>query len=378
MKQNNFKSIIGTATLCATLGLSSAVNAVVTAPVGYVQLTMNAESDTPFSLPMNRPMVYSGQASGISGNVISIANNDFVASEFEYEFTNDNDDSNDQRENYYVIFTTGELEGRKFDIISNTANSITIDPDFTEDNTALEDDLEDMISSATSNDNFQIRPHWTLNTLLPEGGVLPASPNPAQINGVILAYSTDLDGTNLSSSSTYAYVTSLGWFNSLNFGEGRVDDQILRSEFSYIFRNTSTEDIELNVMGDVPTVDQTLVFNQNVIQTDTFTGAQFPIDLSLDDLGLAGSDGFVSSTNPAQLDGGQVLVLSDNSINAAAEHVYVHVNGLGWIDSLDFGQGVITGDVIEAGQGIIIRSSAETEADTIFHSVNLPYNPFAE
>ena len=173
-------------------------------------------------------------------------------------------------------------------------------------------------------------------------------------------------------------MTSFGWFNSLNFGEGRVDDQILRSEFSYIFRNTSTEDLELNVMGDVPTADQTLVFNQNVIQTDTFTGAQFPIDLSLDDLGLAGSDVFVSSTNPAQLDGGQVLVLSDNSINGAAEHVYVHVNGIGWFDSLDFGQGIITGDVIEAGQGIIIRSSAETEVNTIFHSVNLPYNPFEE
>jgi len=67
MKTDKIKSALIAAT-CSLSAFTTVANGEVTAPVGYVQLTFNAESDTPFSLPMNRPKVYSSQVSSISGN----------------------------------------------------------------------------------------------------------------------------------------------------------------------------------------------------------------------------------------------------------------------------------------------------------------------
>jgi len=273
MKQYKAKTLSTAFALCATLGVQQAVQAVVTAPVGYVKLPFNAESDTPFSLPMNRPMVYSGQVndlvapvvSGITGNVISIANADFTVDELVYEFSDDDNDTNDQRERFYVLFTTGALEGRTFDIIDNTANTITVDPDYTEDNVLLEENLENLRNSLSANDNFEIRPHWTLDTLYLDGEGFPQASNLLATSSLIFTRPVVLDGTNLGTDRAYKYVTNVGWVDDGDLIAGQVRDVILRRNTGFIARNLTLTDLELNVMGDVPTVDGTVAVRSNLI-----------------------------------------------------------------------------------------------------------------
>ena len=372
MKQNNLKTLIGATALCATLGMQQVAQAVVTAPVGYVKVTMNAEADSSFSIPMNRPKVYSGVSSSVIGNVISVGNDDFTSDEFVYDIVN-------QNERYYVIFTTGSLEGRRFDVVSNSNNSITVDPDHTSDDDSQ--DLESLLS--TSNDSFEVRPHWTLNTAFPDGGVLPASSSRFSPNGLILEYSSTQTGTDLPPSAAYFYVTGSGWRESFS-GNEAFDDTILRNDLSYVFRNTE-EEVDVNFIGDVPTVDQSITLNEKIVANDNYVGFQYPIDLSLQDLALGGSANFNSSSSRFSPDGDLLIVrATGQGLNTPAESAYFYVEGSDggtWFDSLTLGlPAIITADVIEAGRGYIIRTNDPTAAedDVLIHRVTLPYNPFSE
>ncbi len=388
MKTNNLKSLIGAAALCATLAVPHLASAAVTPPVGYVKLTFNAESDTPFSLPMNRPMVYSGQASAISGNVISIANTDFTQNEFVYDETN-------QTEKYYVIFKTGALEGRKFDVTVNAAGSVTVNPDYTDDNTS------DTVASlgAVASDTFEIRPHWTLATMFVDGeGVVPLTlANLVNPLGLLQVHDNEVIGINNNPSRTYVYFNDAshadnasfrGWY-ALNEYTTKVDDTVLRTNEAFVMRNESSDINEVNVVGDVPTTDGSneIAILSDFIEQDNYKPSVFPIDVSLNEMFTSIDDvGFVKSTNATFPEGDTVLLYDDSPVglnsNPTRLYVYFDTTGTandGWYLVGSIAPGAELGDekLIKAGSVYVVRKAEDSEREDTLQTA-MPYDPLAE
>ena len=112
-----------------------------TDPVGFTTLTVNAKPAnirgfTFLSLNMARPHVFQATPSAVASDgskVISFAGTPFTAGAF--------------NNTHYVEIMNGASAGRLSDVVSNTANSITI-----------ADDLSASVSTGTS---IRIRPMWT-------------------------------------------------------------------------------------------------------------------------------------------------------------------------------------------------------------------------
>lgn len=416
MKKNKITSVInalGSVATCSrlnTLGLSSlgmagiialaplalapTASAEVTAPVGYVKLTFNAESDTPFSLPMNRPKVYSGQVDSISGNVIAIENDDFTAGELVYDNV---DDANGlQLEKYYLLFTTGILEGRTFDVTSNTVNSITVDPDWQEDDPAEEANIQTLINDALATDNFEIRPHWTLNTLFPDGANFPPSSNDNLPAGRLMWRTADKDtatdiGVNISLSKSYFFFDNgnnsfKGWYPFGSFTKS--PDDIIRPDVMYVYRNSSMTQYEMNLVGDVPMTDSTRTVNilSDTIIQDNYMTLPFPIETSLADLGILNMPGFKKSTGSTSLPNGdivQIYAYPTTGINPAPVAQYVYYDAAGtandaWykLGNINPGQSVDNLKIFNPGTGYVIRKSEDFESSETVNQT-LPYDPFA-
>ena len=348
--------------------LSQVAQADITAPIGYLKLTFKAQSDTPFSLPLNRPKVYSGQADSISGNTITVAAQDFTASQFVYA-------DGSQNEKFYLLFTTGILEGRTFDVTANGTNSITVNQD---GNT----NIETLINDANANDNFEIRPHWTLDTLFPNGEGFPQVASAFDNGSEIHFKPVNQPGINLASEKIYKYVTGTGWVDNANLFGGRAKDVVLIRNSFFQARNVTTSDVVKSIVGDVPTTDGRLKLKSNVIQQDSYVSFSFPIDIKLSETGLENSPGFAHSSGQFSADGDVINIFNVAlaGYNKAPSATYYYVSGIGWIDSANIFGGAVnaTQIIFKAGTACLIRKASETSAATYHHSTVLPYNPFAE
>ncbi len=164
--------------LCAALACSNAFAiAVSTNPVGYYTVNCPANSDTHISIPVTRAPVFDGKVAAVSANSLVFEGGAvFEANELVYE-------QGVQPNHYYAIFKDGPYEGAWFDITSNTASSIVLE--------CAESTLgEDLVGSSV-----QIIPHWTLNTLMPNGAGTHTAKN-AMPSSLVLFCGPDIVGTN--------------------------------------------------------------------------------------------------------------------------------------------------------------------------------------
>ncbi len=371
MKKQRTSSIyklIAAFSLVAIVPLTQITKGDVTPPAGYLNLTFKALSDTPFSLPLNRPKVYSGQVDSVLENTISIAASELTASAFLYA-------DGSQNEKYYLLFTTGVLEGRSFDITTNGNNSITLVQDGLID-------VQDLINDANAHDLFEIRPHWTLDTLFPNGAGYPQVTNAFENGSTILFRATSTSGINLSPQKTYKYATGTGWVDNANLFAGRVKDVVLIRNGAFIARNVTASDVVKGFVGDVPTSDARARIKGNVIKQDSHASFTFPIDISLAQTGLASSPGFDPSAGQFDASGDIVYLYNVNlaGYNKAPSTSYYYVTGLGWINSANVFAGAVNASnvIFKAGTTFMIRKAADLSASTYHHGTALPYNPFAE
>lgn len=395
MKTNKMKSSIKSIAACSLLGIVSLApmaqlaTGEVTAPVGYVKLTFNAESDTPFSLPMNRPKAYNGQVVTISGNVINIANDDLTASQLVYA-------DGTQNEKYYLLFTTGVLEGRTFDVTANGTDSITVDPDYAELIPALKTDIQTLIGAAAT-DNFEIRPHWTLNTLFPDGANFPSSSNNNLPDGLLMyrtanaITATDI-GVNISLSNSYFFFDNgtpslRGWYPSGSFTKS--PDEVVRRDVLYVYRNKTTTQNTLNLVGDVPLTDskKKVKILADEMAQDNYMPTAFPIDTSLVESGIANLASFAKSTGSTNLPNGdivQIYAYPTTGINPAptSQYIYYDATGTtndGWylLGNVNPGQTVDDDKIFKVGTGYVIRKASDFENADVLNAT-IPYSPLAE
>jgi uncharacterized protein (TIGR02597 family) len=334
------------AALLAAVPFASAQNAT-TDPVGFVTFTVVGNSDQKLGTPMVPSTKFSGTAASVSGTTVTASGIP--------DLTGSN----------YLLVTSGPAAG-SWESISSSSNSTV--------------NLASSISGFSANHTFVIKPFWTLNTLFPNGGAIPPSPNPEAPVGLILTYDPSVQGINLGASSVYLYhpggVLPAGWYTDGSFEA--AGDIPLSPETSITIRNQSSSSIQVPFAGNVPTQTSGFDIVSRVGgQQDNMIYNQFPSAVTLANSGLAQSGAVANSPNPeAPTDLLLVFDLANAAgYNPGASTVYLyHAGGVlpaGWYSDGSF---EAADDVeIPAGGAIIIRKAAGSSSTTKF-SPSLPYS----
>lgn len=214
--------------LAASAGLVHAQ--VVTAPVGFVSVTVPAASDAALGAPLSRTEEFQGVIQSISGNTITVAGTPgWTANQFVYA-------SGTQPKTYYARIDSGVKEGLIATIASNGTGDLTVTLPSGEDLTNVSTNAA-LISPATTGDSLSISPYWTPATLVT--GVVAGTQ--------ILRYPTATAGINLSSAATYLF-NGTNWF----FGATNVNDVPFGSAEGFVLRNNSASPQTISITGSVP------------------------------------------------------------------------------------------------------------------------------
>ena len=292
--------------------LASSVFAVSTNPVGYITITLNAESDNAIGFPMQNAPVFSGSISDITSNVITFHGSPgWTVNEFT---TNPN----------FLQISTGVGEGMNLAILSNTADALTVD--------LAGEDLSGILANAgdaSLSDQGDISAFWTPATLLPS--TLPAGTS-------LLLYNNNA-GINKSASTVLNY-------NGSNWVQGfsNADNFIIHTYESIICRlPAGSSDVAMTVAGSVPMVTHRLVMDNGGVQTDFRIYYNGPVGVTIgtSGLGFAAGDQFLVTDNAV------------DGVNKSATTV-LNYNGSNWV------QGFSNADSfpLVPGSGYIYRRAA--------------------
>jgi uncharacterized protein (TIGR02597 family) len=333
----------------AATGMAQAATAFTT-PVGYVTLAVPPTGDTNIGQPLQRPSAFSGSASSISGATVGIASNSLTADQFVFS-------SPSQTNSYYLRVTNGSLAGRTFEVLSNTANSITVDTN-----------IQALGFSSTT--TFSITPYWSLNTLFPQGAGVGASVDELEPVAFVSFVDFSAPGANKSAAATYFYYEGVGlngsgWYNNDNTAAGKQDNLTIEPFQIAIIRNLENTPKSVTIAGSVPsTPTESLVFGKTSVN-DSYFAVQMPIDITLGQSGLIASGAVTTSTDELEpVDLVSVYDETASQFNKAAATTYFHYTGTGlagtgWYNNDNTAAGKQDNAIsLKAGRQILIRKSA--------------------
>ena len=342
--------------VAASLFSFSSLTAVETDPVGYVTYTVKAGADNKFSIPMQQAPVFSGSVSGVTAGQIDV--------------TGTVPDTSSGT--YLLIVTTdgGSLEGKWYEVSSSTATSITV----------LDDPESDGL---TSSDSVKVIPAWTLDTLFPSGGDIPASSDVFNPVGTILTNSDSVTGINMSSAATYLYHSGeqgpSGWYNADDLGAGTVGNTVLSPDTYITVRNGSDSDVSVVLSGSVPTDTLAIDILSSTIAVDNQISNPFPAGLSLATSNLyVGAGGPLAGSSDVFNPTEQLLIyegVPTGQNPGTSKSVIYHTGEQGpegYYDPDDLGAGLIGSYEIPAGAAFIIRKAAGSSS-TVSWTPSLPY-----
>jgi uncharacterized protein (TIGR02597 family) len=332
----------------AACGLASAETAY-TVPVGYVTLDVPANSDTHIGQPLVRSVAFQGTASSVSGSDINVpSGSGLTVNQFVYA-------PPAQPNSYYVLVIGGALNGRYFDVVSNTATSITVDNGSTD------------ISSVTS---FKVIPYWTLGTLFPSGSGVGTTGDIFEPNGLVQFKDPAATGLNRPATKSYFHYTGTeeagtGWYDNDNVAAGLQDDLTIDPYLAARVRNFGAFK-QVVVTGVTPDTSVATPVVTAAVPTDNYLSVQFPVDLTLGDSGL--SSVLTPSTDifePIDL----LLVYNETAagINKPTVKSYFYYTGTeeagtGWYDNDNVAAGLqdnLSG-ILVAGRTYTIRKPGGT------------------
>ena len=288
----------------AALGFSSMVGAqsVATSPVGAVTVSVNPNSDQRVGVTLLRPAVFAGGVEGIADSTLSgLASVPALSSA------------------HYVLLKSGAAAGQWFQVSSASATSISVSGSLS-------------AAGVSVGDTFEVRSFWTLSSLFPGGGGLPAS---SDITGpVALVYLNDptLVGINPAAASAYFYHDGsqlpAGWYN--NDGSfASADDVLVSPESSITLSNGTGAAANILTIGSVSTSKLgTTVVGRVAGEQDNLVYNPYPAQMTLASSGLSESGAVGASsdiTSPSDL----LFVYSTSSsgFNPAAQDVYFFHDG---------------------------------------------------
>lgn len=322
--------------LLAGMPLLSPATTVSSDVVGYIKTTVKSQSDLNISVPFVKEIFLSSKISQVENGEILLSHTV----------------GNIEAGKYFIHLTTGALAGQWFTIIDSTANTIEV-----------YEDIETM--GALAEDEFSILPFWTLDTLFPDGGNIPKSPDPFFPKAQLLTYNVNADGINISPSNAYIYYSGeqgpLGWYDINNLSEFDKGATILHPGSYITIRNTENYDINITLAGVVQTnAFANLVKSSSSSRQDNLIPYPYPSAITLSESDLIENEIIRASPNVFQpID--QLLIhnLSNTGYNNAPSTTMIYHDGSngaeGWYDINDLGGGPINNYVIEPLSTLIIR-----------------------
>lgn len=310
------KILCSLAALALVQGSLFAVN---TDPVGFVSVTVPANSDAVLAVPMNRTSEFKGLTSALSGTsgsvTITVAGSPgWTAGQFAPLAT--------ANKTYALQLASGAKEGLTLPITNNGTNTliVTVDPS---------DDLTGVLANG---EQIDVMPYWTPSSLL---GNLVAGTQ-------YLGYENVSAGVNKSSSEQYA-ATGSGWEN-----EATSDDAShspLSFGRSFVIRNNQPSQLSISFVGSVPMTASRIRLTALATNTDQDIrfGFMSPIPESINTLGF-----------PAQT-GDTILVFNNAAagINKSSFKSYTYDSGTWYDDSTE--TAIDSTVKLEPGNGYMYR-----------------------
>lgn len=333
-------------TIAAIALAQGSLFAVNTDPVGFVSVTVPANSDATIAVPLNRTSEFKGLTSafsGVSGSVtITVAGTPgWTAGQFAPLAT--------ANKTYALQLASGTKEGLTLPITNNGTNTVTV-------TVSASDDLTGVLASG---EQIDIMPYWTPSTLFSS-----APPFGTSIQGFAAAGT----GVNFGASEIYAHAGSNTWEDDVNGGD--ATNSPLSFGASYVVRNGSASPLTISMVGAVPMSSQRIRLSTlaNNTAQDIAIGYMAPVSEALSSIGnpsvlpanqTANALGF-----PAQF--GDSIMGFDNSatgINKGAAVIYTW-NGSAFEDDINGGEISYTVK-LQPGFGYIYRKAATATPQTV-------------
>jgi len=343
--------------------------------VAITAVDVPAQTDTRVSVPVTRQAVGSFEIAtgGISSNTIVLDGASFANDQFPL-----NSQGNPL---FYARFTSGALEGRWFNIAGHDATSV----DLNTENTGDPADL----SAAQDGDTLTIYPHWTMQSLLPDGLLglsFTSSPSPFSPEfRVLLPRDSDGVGTNVPALTSLFYLgePQNGWFSQ---GGTPSDDLVIAPQGTLILRNTNAvpaavsgdasspaaesgisladaagSELTFLAAGGRPAVELVEQIAVEDVQNDTVVGVNNIETVTLAESGLASA----IDNSPSPFSRTDLLFLAPTAQAGAgfdppATESFFRLNG----DFFTFGGDPANDAEIAPGQVVIIRKDAGTAGST--------------
>lgn len=323
--------VLGAAFTASSLSAQS----VSTTPVGAVTTTVKAKSDERAGIVLQRPSLYTSKVSSVASGTITVSGTI----------------SSLGSETKYVKFTSGTQIGEWFTLTASSSTTLTV--------------AENLATlGVVANDTFEVRPFWTLASLYPAGGGLPASTDFYDPSSFVFFNNPTAVGINLSTSGAYFYFVGdvdnpAGWYDndSLNLS----NDTIINPDVSLVLRNGTAVNKSVVTVGEVPAVKNaiTVVAKASALQ-DNVIYNPYPADLSLSTSGLVSSNAVKPSPDIYDpLDQVFVYAKSSTGLNPSTSKAYFYFVGdadftAGWYDG---DLNLVSSDKIPSGAAFIIRKA---------------------
>ena len=332
-----------------TCGLASAAETAYTAPVGFVTLDVPANSDSHIGQPLIRGVAYESAASSVTSSVVTLsASAGLTVNQFVYAPPS-------QPNVYYLQAVGGSLNGRYFDVVSNTATSITVDNGTTD------------ITSITT---FKIIPYWTLGTLFPSGTGVGTSADIFEPNGLVQFKDPSAIGINRPSPKAYFHYTGAeesgtGWYDNDNVAAGLQNNLTIDPFLVARVRNFGALK-QVIVTGTVPTSAIATPVVTGAAPNDSYLSVQFPTDVTL---ALSGLSSVVTPSTDIFEPIDLILIYNDaaSGINKSTVKAYFYYTGVeeagtGWYDNDNVAAGLqdnVVG-ILKAGRTFTVRKPGGT------------------
>ncbi|MBR6389060.1 MAG: TIGR02597 family protein [Opitutales bacterium] len=329
---------------------------------GFFKNDVAANSEFYLGVNTTRDSVFNGEVqSALSGGKITLkgepgwAQNQFVFSE------------GAQGEHFYLKFVSGELEGAWFDISANDSSSVSVSIGASE------------LAKISSGDKVKIIPHWTLSTLLPEGGgVSPATKISQTQDATILYKYTGFGaggveysiGENKAPLRTFVYRkrgSNVGWRDA---DKEDASNEVIEPGSVLILSQPESQACEVAYTGIVPMCATsielfTLDDGSGVQNQDIFLASPSVAKFALSELTavLVDTGAFAPSTGISS-NAVDVLYVYENKSagqNIAPDNSYYYRRRGTVSKWLDANKADADTSVIPAGAAIVIRKLAGTD-----------------
>ncbi|MFP4141171.1 MAG: TIGR02597 family protein, partial [Phycisphaerae bacterium] len=269
------RRIMTTVVVVALLATAVPMFGQVQSVTGYNKVTVPAQSDVIVSVPFTQKPegTFTVATDGVGDDTLSV----------------DEDITTEYDGAYYIRFTSGDAKGLWSTIKSSNTTTESVE---------LEDTSMLTGGKVAEGDTFKIIKHQMLSSVFPDklaGLSFVASTGSGfglKIKTRVLLWQESV-GTNQAPSRTFYFHDSGEW---RNLAGSNSNDTVIAPDAILVIRNTSDKNLTYIPQGSVYTGAVAKTIQTYASADDVYTSTTRPVAVKLKDLGLGGSDAFVTST----------------------------------------------------------------------------------